>query len=79
MKQNILHFLLCSFAFEVQRTFVALCFVLSMIEKNVQFGFETRENLKVFSDKVPFGDRHIYPSEPTHTNALVGHLFHWTG
>jgi hypothetical protein len=50
-----------------------------MTEKNVQFGFETRQNLKVFNDKVPFDDRHIYPSEPPHTNALVGHFVHWMG
>ncbi len=53
--------MLCSFAFEVQITFVALCFVLPMTKK-IQFGFETMENLKVFNDRILFGDRHVYPS-----------------
>jgi hypothetical protein len=30
--------------------------------KNVQFGSKMRENLKMFSDKISFGDRLVYPS-----------------
>jgi len=43
---------------EHQRTFVALFFASNDI-KNVQFGVEMREKLKVFSDKVPFV---VYPN-----------------
>jgi hypothetical protein len=30
--------------------------------KNSQFGFKMRENLKVFDDRILFGDKHVYAS-----------------
>ncbi len=30
--------------------------------KNVQFGFEMRENLIMFGDRILFGDKCVYPS-----------------
>ncbi len=50
--------LLCSFTFEVQKTLLTL-FCASNDIKNVQFGVEMKENLKVLSDKVPFV---VYPN-----------------
>jgi hypothetical protein len=30
--------------------------------KNVQFGYKMKENLKLFDDRVLFGDMNVYPS-----------------
>ncbi len=30
--------------------------------KNVQFGFEMKENLIMFGDRISFGDKCVYPS-----------------
>jgi hypothetical protein len=40
--------------------------------KNVQLGFEMKENLKVFGDRIPFGDKRVYPScNPIATQIVV--------
>ncbi len=54
-------FFVCFFASKVQITFITFFFTSNDI-KNVQFGYQMKENLKLFDDKVPFGDRCVYPN-----------------
>jgi hypothetical protein len=59
LKKNITLSLPTVFAlflcFQGSKNICSFLFCTSNDIKNVQFGFEMRENFKVFSDKTPFG------------------------
>jgi hypothetical protein len=39
--------------------------------KNIQFGFEIRENLKMFNDRILFGDKHVNAPSSSLMDSLV--------
>jgi hypothetical protein len=50
------------FCFWSAKNICSFLFCASNDIKNVQFGYEMRENLKMFDDRILFSDRHVYPS-----------------